>query len=75
MPSYRPLEEIVRSYNQVALDDYMVKSSVDWRFVGDAFSGIHAIPIAVALFTLALAIRNMRRQPYRIDQQSTDISL
>jgi len=71
----RPLEEVVRSFNFIAVDNYMVKSGVDWRFVGDAFSGIQAVPIAVALFTLALAIRNIRSQPDRIDQPSTDISL
>ena len=71
----RTLNDIAYSYNQIAAGNYVIKNAAAWRFVGDVFSGLQAIPVAVAGFTLALAISNTRWQPRRIDQLTTDTSL
>ncbi|NCY02971.1 MAG: hypothetical protein EBX36_08695, partial [Planctomycetia bacterium] len=61
----RPLSELVRRYNVVAVDNYTVKSGVGWRFVGDTFAETPAIPFIIAAASLGFAVWQIRRGPRR----------
>ena len=57
----RPLEDVVRSYNLPAVDNYTVKRGVGWYFFGDVCANFQVVPFAIAITAAAFGIWQIRR--------------
>jgi hypothetical protein len=57
----RPLEDVIRSYNLPAVDNYTVKRGVGWYFFGDVCANFQVVPFAIAITAAAFGIWQIRR--------------